>query len=295
VQLNYALARWQDPETGRFTSLDPIKVGSNWYIYAACNPLRYKDPTGLKTENTDYYSGWQGNTAPPPPATGNFTIEIPDEPPTPPGYPSGQGEDPNPYKDYKGQTAPPPPPIPLNQDGDDCFGKKIGGTAPPPPPAGYHVGNRSEKPARILQTNPNLSPLGSEACLYRSLQALAEEYVGRNLTPDEINAATAALRQEGVIGDDYYVFNMERVINDAFDRLGHPNTTAVFLGTFDDKNNLPAETDATILQGRTPNGGPHFELGDSEGNLVWDPWYGDPAIGIPLSNERFRAIDIREK
>jgi RHS repeat-associated protein len=47
VQLNYALARWQDPETGRFTSLDPARDGVNWYVYAANNPIRYFDPTGL--------------------------------------------------------------------------------------------------------------------------------------------------------------------------------------------------------------------------------------------------------
>jgi hypothetical protein len=45
--IDYALARWQDPETGRFTSLDPIKAGINWYVYCGNNPLSFIDPTGL--------------------------------------------------------------------------------------------------------------------------------------------------------------------------------------------------------------------------------------------------------
>jgi RHS repeat-associated protein len=57
VQLNYALARWQDPETGRFTSLDPARDGVNWYVYCASNPMSFVDPTGL---DADSYGGYFG-------------------------------------------------------------------------------------------------------------------------------------------------------------------------------------------------------------------------------------------
>jgi hypothetical protein len=40
-------ARWYDAETARFVSEDPALFGSNWYRYAAHNPLKYTDPTGL--------------------------------------------------------------------------------------------------------------------------------------------------------------------------------------------------------------------------------------------------------
>lgn len=56
-ELNYALARWQDPETGRFTSLDPARDGMNWYAYCAGNPIAYVDPTGLGY-NPEQGGGW---------------------------------------------------------------------------------------------------------------------------------------------------------------------------------------------------------------------------------------------
>jgi RHS repeat-associated protein len=54
VQLYYAKARWYSPEIGRFMSVDPIKDGINWYVYAANNPVAYVDPMGLRA------SGGQG-------------------------------------------------------------------------------------------------------------------------------------------------------------------------------------------------------------------------------------------
>jgi RHS repeat-associated protein len=39
-------ARWYDPATGTFTSEDPVKT-TNLYPYAAANPVRMNDPTGL--------------------------------------------------------------------------------------------------------------------------------------------------------------------------------------------------------------------------------------------------------
>ena len=39
--------RLYDPNTGRFSTLDPIKSGLNWYAYASNNPITMYDPTGL--------------------------------------------------------------------------------------------------------------------------------------------------------------------------------------------------------------------------------------------------------
>jgi uncharacterized protein RhaS with RHS repeats len=39
--------RFYDPEIGRFTQLDPIKDGLNWYAYCGGNPISAVDPTGL--------------------------------------------------------------------------------------------------------------------------------------------------------------------------------------------------------------------------------------------------------
>jgi uncharacterized protein RhaS with RHS repeats len=42
--------RWQDPETGRFISEDPIGLGgdTNLYAYVENDPLAYTDPSGLE-------------------------------------------------------------------------------------------------------------------------------------------------------------------------------------------------------------------------------------------------------
>ena len=44
--LYYAKARTYDPRDKRFTSLDPVMDGLNWYEYCRSNPLKYTDPTG---------------------------------------------------------------------------------------------------------------------------------------------------------------------------------------------------------------------------------------------------------
>ena len=38
------------PEAARFTTTDPIKDGSNWYVYVNNNPVNWKDLWGLWDE-----------------------------------------------------------------------------------------------------------------------------------------------------------------------------------------------------------------------------------------------------
>ena len=49
----YLRARYMDPQTGRFISEDPVCDGTNWYVYAAGNPVRYYDPSGLAVTDWD--------------------------------------------------------------------------------------------------------------------------------------------------------------------------------------------------------------------------------------------------
>jgi len=44
--LKYFGARFYDPETGRFLTLDPVKDGANWYSYCNDNPVGMVDPDG---------------------------------------------------------------------------------------------------------------------------------------------------------------------------------------------------------------------------------------------------------
>ena len=44
--LIYLRNRYYDPSVGRFISEDPVKDGSNWYVYCANNPVMMIDPWG---------------------------------------------------------------------------------------------------------------------------------------------------------------------------------------------------------------------------------------------------------
>ena len=44
--LYYFGARYYDPEVARWTTVDPLRVGNNWYEYCYSNPLRFIDQTG---------------------------------------------------------------------------------------------------------------------------------------------------------------------------------------------------------------------------------------------------------
>ena len=53
VKLYYFAARYYDPYIARFNQRDPAGQGVNWYVYAANNPLKYVDSTGLYIELPD--------------------------------------------------------------------------------------------------------------------------------------------------------------------------------------------------------------------------------------------------
>ena len=54
--LYFAEARFYDPSTRGFISLDPAKDRLNWYVYCADNPATYADPTGLEREGAVNYA-----------------------------------------------------------------------------------------------------------------------------------------------------------------------------------------------------------------------------------------------
>ncbi|MBQ6794813.1 MAG: hypothetical protein IJO83_01565 [Clostridia bacterium] len=52
----YLRARYYDPSIGRFISEDPIKDGTNWYVYCSNNPIAFVDPSGLIKEGDENLS-----------------------------------------------------------------------------------------------------------------------------------------------------------------------------------------------------------------------------------------------
>ena len=50
TQSYYLRARYMNPTTGRFLSEDPIRWGTNWYIYVDNSPVNRCDPSGLSPE-----------------------------------------------------------------------------------------------------------------------------------------------------------------------------------------------------------------------------------------------------
>ena len=58
----YLRARYYDPQTGRFSSEDPIRDGLNWYTYCNNNPIMYVDPSGLALVNIVDYARAMGGT-----------------------------------------------------------------------------------------------------------------------------------------------------------------------------------------------------------------------------------------
>ncbi|MBQ7875832.1 MAG: RHS repeat-associated core domain-containing protein, partial [Clostridia bacterium] len=50
----YLRARYYDPSIGRFISVDPIKDGTNWYVYCSNNPIAFVDPSGLVVTQWDH-------------------------------------------------------------------------------------------------------------------------------------------------------------------------------------------------------------------------------------------------
>ena len=45
----YLRARYYNPKIGRFITQDPINDGLNWYTYCNNNPVKWIDPTGLRS------------------------------------------------------------------------------------------------------------------------------------------------------------------------------------------------------------------------------------------------------
>lgn len=152
---------------------------------------------------------------------------------------------------------------------------------------------------RISQWNDFLIPDGESACHYRSLQAIAEAYLGSDLTISQINGLMRSLVGSGAMSDNYYVSNPVAVVDSAFAALGRPDIAASSLGYSDASQAPPPGADASIRRVITEyaaanNGTPHSQLGNANGEFQWDPYYGgSDTTSRHLSTHYFDINDSR--
>lgn len=58
----YLRARYYSPSVGRFLTIDPVKDGTNWYVYCSNNPIAFVDPWGLRDEELSILAEACGGT-----------------------------------------------------------------------------------------------------------------------------------------------------------------------------------------------------------------------------------------
>jgi hypothetical protein len=131
----------------------------------------------------------------------------------------------------------------------------------------------------------------SGPCLFRSLLAAAEEKVGRNFTLNQLNDIAAKLKASNAIGsaDEYYfVSDPTAVIKEGLKTLGYPDAN-ITVGNA--SSNLSGNADFTIRYIASKG---HFQLGDSQGNLLWEPYrYNNPSNAFTGKASSFREITIK--
>ena len=137
---------------------------------------------------------------------------------------------------------------------------------------------------RITQNDIKI-PDPSGPCYFRSLQAIAEEKIGKNLNYSQIREACIALKASNAMEADYSINKHNCIIKDAFSRLG---CNSVEISFSEKKQNVSSsKTEYTI---RNVLGGTHFQLGDSKGNFLWDPFKYQDTRNI----DKGKPIYIRE-
>jgi hypothetical protein len=128
-------------------------------------------------------------------------------------------------------------------------------------------------------------------CLFRSLLASAEEKVGKNLTLNQLNDIATTLKSSNAIGiadEYYYVNNPTAVIKEGLKTLGYPDAS-VTVGITSPEPSGSADFTIRNIASRG-----HFQLGDSKGKLLWEPFkYNTPSNAFTGKASSFRDITIK--
>ena len=137
---------------------------------------------------------------------------------------------------------------------------------------------------RITQNDIKF-PDPSGPCLFRAIQAIAEEKTGQNLTFEQITASYKDLVESGAMDENYYIYDIKAVLEDAFIRLGWNNVIVTVSDYIAESSNCkPDFTIRNVLLGT------HFQTGNSNGEYLWEPFKYSYEANIDKST----AVRIRE-
>ncbi len=298
------------PNNARFTTIDPIRDGVNWFAYVVNDPVNWCDPFGLSatdanqndlniTFSSDVFKNpYIGFTQP----NVNFNI-------TKLNSNTVVGQNPGTHI----------------QKIQEIMNNNSSGNSSNP----YNFSNTSlseknnvlkeiikeQKKADEDRINARLrdgkaSMLPQEGpCLMRALMGIAETYAGKNLTEAQMNAAISNLRSSSPSGlNGWSVNNSIAVIREAMKQLGVDITNMAIeearpSGQTYNKNQyerVKANATASIrcvTRADSPNSGEvgHYQEGDKNGNLVFDPISGSSDGGRVLVETRYFQITINNQ
>lgn len=130
-------------------------------------------------------------------------------------------------------------------------------------------------------------------CLFRALLAAAEEKIGQAFTLDEMNKIkkNCSKKDSKYIGneeDEFFVNKHAQVIKAALTFKGYKNATVTWSSPR--KSTVSGNSDYTIRFIKSKG---HFQLGDKDGNLLWEPYkYNNPANAYTGKADGFNEITI---
>lgn len=130
-------------------------------------------------------------------------------------------------------------------------------------------------------------------CLFRALLAAAEEKIGQAFTLNEMNRIkkNCSKKNAKYIGneeDEFFVNKQAQVIKAALTFKGYKNATVTWSSPR--KSTVSGNSDYTIRFIKSKG---HFQLGDKDGNLLWEPYkYNNPANAYTGKADGFNEITI---